>query len=284
MKQTGLRLRVTGYEHKMFKTRLLLAACSLLLAIPLAGCTLGETTMPNPPAGRAADRSVGLVAPIPDPIAHELTEERQECFTCHDIGAVDAPVVPNDHEADVTLCTTCHAVWLVPAIAATTPPVIPHDVEGYAECLVCHKMGVADTPRVPDNHANLTSVICQTCHATAGEGVVAAAPVVAAPLNPHGPEVDTTCTRCHAGNVPGMLQFPDDHQGRTDDMCATCHRLAEDEGVEIVTAPQDPHPPKGFSDCTRCHAEFKPGVPRSPDNHLGRTNDFCTACHRPAGE
>jgi hypothetical protein len=208
------------------------------LALALAGCAMDNTTMPNPPPGRVADRSAGLVAPVPDPIAHTL-EDRQECFDCHAIGAVDASPVPDDsdHDEDVTRCTVCHAVWLVPAVAATTSPAIPHDVEGNENCLTCHKLGTANAPRIPDHHAGLADNICQTCHTTVGE-------LVTAPEE--GGEGQA------AVPVEGVLPHP--------------------------------HPEKGYSACSLCHERGAPGVPKFPDDHVGRTDDLCTACHRPASE
>jgi mono/diheme cytochrome c family protein len=209
----------------------------LVVVLSLVGCGLGEAVMPNPPTGVPADRSAGLVAPVPAPIPHSL-EGREECFTCHAIGAVDAPPVPVDHEEDVTLCTTCHAVWLAPAIAAAAPPAIPHEVEGRSDCLVCHKLGTADAPRVPDNHNGLASDICQTCHTQVVEiagGAGGVVPIGEIPTIPHGLEGFSACTQCHEEGGAGIPRFPDDHQGRTDDICTACHE-SEVEEVGAMSA------------------------------------------------
>lgn len=208
----------------------------VLLSVPvLTACTLGETVVPSPPAGVAADRSAGLVAPVPAPIPHAL-DGREECFTCHAIGAIDAPPVPASHTEDVTLCTSCHAVWLAPAIAAAAPPAIPHEVSGRDDCLVCHKLGTADSPRVPDNHNGLTSAICQTCHAPvseiAGGGEEEPIPVAEIPTIPHGLAGFSACTQCHEEGGAGIPRFPDDHIGRGDDLCSACHKPAEQEEEE----------------------------------------------------
>jgi mono/diheme cytochrome c family protein len=211
---------------------------SLVLVLFLAGCSLGDVQMPAPPAGVAADRSVGTVMAVPNPIPHSL-EGREECFTCHAIGAVDAPPVPPDHEEEVTLCTTCHAVWLAPAIAAAAPPAIPHPVEDRQDCLVCHKVGTADAPRIPDNHDGLTGDICQTCHTQMTEisqDSEEEGPVAEIPSIPHGLEGFSACTSCHAEGGSGVPRMPDDHEGRTDDICSACHQpLAE--GSEVITTP-----------------------------------------------
>lgn len=210
----------------------------LILALSLVGCSLGEAVMPSPPTGVPADRSVGVVAPVPAPIPHSL-EGRDQCFGCHAIGAVDAPPVPADHEQDVTLCTTCHAVWSVSAVASAASPAIPHEVEGREDCLVCHKLGTADAPRTPDNHDGLTSDSCQTCHTQMAEiaGVAEAEMTVAEiPPIPHGLEGFGACTQCHEEGGDGIPRFPDDHAGRTDDLCTACHRPAEEGEVSMPTA------------------------------------------------
>jgi hypothetical protein len=66
---------------------------SVLLVLVLAGCSLGETSMPAPPTGVAADRAAGTVIAVANPIPHALAG-REECFVCHAIGAVDAPPRP----------------------------------------------------------------------------------------------------------------------------------------------------------------------------------------------
>ena len=245
----------------------------------LTGCTLGETVMPNPPAGLAADRSVGVVAPVPAPIPHTL-DGREECFACHAIGAVDAPPIPADHDQNVTLCTTCHAVWLAPAIAAAAPPAITHDLMGRDDCLVCHKVGTAGAPRVPENHNGLSSTICRTCHTAtseitgaAGEGEEAV--VAEAPSIPHGLEGFRACSQCHAEGGPGIPQFPEDHQGRTDDLCTACHSAAE-EPVEPEPATSTAGPSEAAGDpadgeivfaerCAICHGDAGQGTAIAPD-------------------
>ena len=39
-----------------------------------------------------------------------------------------------------------------------------------------------------------------------------------------------------------------------------------------------------FGSCSLCHQEGGSGVPRFPDDHEGRRDDLCTACHTPATE
>jgi mono/diheme cytochrome c family protein len=269
---------------------------ALALTLGLVGCSLGEAVMPDPAPGVTADRSVGVVAPVPAPIPHSL-EQRQECFTCHAIGAVDAPAVPADHEQDVTLCTTCHAVWLAPAIAAAAPPAIPHELEGREDCLPCHKLGTADAPAVPDNHNGLVGDICLTCHTpmteVAGGGGEEVA-VAEIPEIPHGLEGFDACTQCHEEGGPGIPQFPEDHVGRTDDLCTACHRPAV-EGAQVTVAPE------ATPTASQATPEATPEVASTPeptavpeDTPAEAAGDVasgqelfaarCAACHGPEGE
>jgi cytochrome c5 len=223
----------------------LLAGVSGLLV--LTSCTQGEAVMPEVAPGLAADRSAGVVAPVPAPIPHTL-DGRSECFACHAIGAVDAPAVPPDHDQDVTQCANCHAVWLAPVIAAAVPPAIPHELEGREDCLTCHKVGTADAPRIPDNHSDLSSAMCQACHSTVGEIAggddVAAVSGAEAPPIPHALEGFGACTQCHEKGGSGIPIFPEDHVGRTDDLCSACHspaaKAAESTSAETETAEPTP--------------------------------------------
>jgi predicted CXXCH cytochrome family protein len=51
-------------------------------------------------------------------------------------------------------------------------------------------------------------------------------------------------------------------------------------GIDPVFAqPTIPHPVDGREDCLSCHAAGESGAPRFPDDHDGRTNESCVACH-----
>lgn len=250
---------------------------SVFLVLALVGCSLGETMMPAPPTGVAAERAAGTVIAVPNPIPHTL-EGREDCFACHAIGAVDAPAVPPDHEREVTLCTTCHAVWLAPVIAAAAPPAIPHPVEGQEDCLVCHKVGTADAPRVPDNHDSLTGDICQTCHIQVDEiiqGGEEGAPIVEIPLIPHALEGFSACTSCHAEGGSGVPRMPNDHEGRTDDICSACHRPSVEE-AEVTPSPTA----QAIAEPTETPAALAGDAAEGQVLYAGR----CAACHGAEGE
>ncbi len=276
--------------------RAILLWSAILLAVVmsvlvLVGCGMGGAATPNPVPGQPADRSVGLVAPVPAPIPHTL-DGRQECFACHAIGAVDAPPVPAVHDQDVTLCTTCHAVWLAPAIAAAAPPAISHGVEGREDCLVCHKLGTADSPRIPDNHNSLTGDICQTCHTQMAEitGTSAEeAPIAEIPPIPHGLEGFRACTQCHEEGGPSIPRFPDDHKGRTDDLCSACHRPAVEEAEVAPSPTAEPTAEPAETPTPTAEAVVEPT--ETPATLVGDAANGqvlyaagCAACHGAEGE
>ena len=250
---------------------------SMFLVLILAGCSLGEAMMPAPPPGVAAERAAGTVVAVPNPIPHTL-EGRAYCFTCHAIGAVDAPAVPPDHEEAVTLCTTCHAVWLASAVAAA-PPAIPHPVEGHEDCLVCHKVGTADAPRMPDNHDGLAGDICQTCHTQVAEiaqGGEEETPVAGIPSIPHALEGFSACTSCHAEGSSDVPRMPEDHEGRTDNLCSACHKPGA-EGSEMAPS-QAPETPTAEA------IETPALVTGDVANGEMLYGQKCAVCHGAAGE
>lgn len=272
---------------------LLWIACFLILVISiviLTGCTLGETVMPDPPSGVPVDRAVGAVAPVPAPIPHSL-DGREECFACHAIGAVDAPSVPAEHEQDVALCTSCHAVWLAPAIAAVAPPAIPHELENREDCQACHKLGTAEAPRIPDNHDAIASDLCQTCHTQAseitGEGESEAV-AESIPSIPHGLEGFSACTQCHEEGGQGIPRFPDDHKGRTDDLCTACHSPAEESEQEASAAEPTISPTETAAAPTAepTTVSTEPAVEPTGDPVEGQAlfSGRCAACHGADGD
>lgn len=71
-------------------------------------------------------------------------------------------------------------------------PLIPHDMIGRSDCLMCHKQGVGKAPRIPDAHRGLESNTCETCHASL------------ASLELSGAEMyQRICTRCHGEDGEG---------------------------------------------------------------------------------
>jgi hypothetical protein len=231
------------------------------------------------------------------------------------------------------------AVLLIPAlsIAQGTPPFIPHPLEGRDKCLACHETGVAGAPQIPDDHAGRTNDMCQTCHqpapateaspaveVTTSETMTETVPAAESPTPevtptragpppiPHSLEGRDNCLACHETGVAGAPQIPDDHSGRTNDMCQTCHQpapateaspaiepttsvtatqtvpTAESPTPEVTPTPAGPlpvpHSLEGRENCLECHTSpeatmvLEEGPPAIPHPLIGREN--CLACHQ----
>ncbi|MCO6449483.1 MAG: cytochrome c3 family protein [Caldilineales bacterium] len=203
-------------------------------------------------------------------------------------------------------------------LAQGTPPTIPHPLKNYRGCLVCHGTGLASAPQVPDSHDGFENEICTSCHLTGEEaaeqsGAAAAGPgpeqiphpiegrencvqchqpaeggeiipaAAGAPAIPHTLEGHDKCLACHQEGVGGAPQMPDDHAGRTEEICQACHQPG---GTMTVGgsgeggAPNIPHTLVGRDDCLGCHEQGFGGAPQIPDDHAGRSNDICQACHQ----
>jgi cytochrome c553 len=218
----------------------------LFLVVALAGClpTLGEPVMPDPPTAPPPPTALPVVAVVPPPIPHTLEEARRDCLLCHAAGAAEAPPVPADdnHEDAEELCRTCHALLSQPAPPAVAPPDIPHDLVGREDCLMCHKMGIAFAPRIPENHVGLPAELCRTCHQAAALGELPPEETRVAgimpPQVPHSIEGRDDCRLCHETGVGGAPQFPPDHVDRANEVCLVCH-VAASEPTEAPVSPTE---------------------------------------------
>ena len=121
-------------------------------------------------------------------IPHSL-EGRDNCLECHNSGAIKP--FPADHTGRKSAsCQTCHQSTEkkdpvpavappvipapapapapqpvpTPAPATATPTIIPHDLGGRDDCLMCHAGG---SLAVPDDHAGRSSQTCTSCHSNA---------------------------------------------------------------------------------------------------------------------
>lgn len=200
-------------------------------------------------------------------------------------------------------------VLLIPTFIAAqgTFPPIPHTLEGREECLVCHETGVAGATQIPDDHAGRTNDMCQACHqpAPATEETVPAAesptpelsteeaaPAAESPTpelsteeaapaaESPTPEVTPTVTLEPTPTPAGPPPVPHTLEGREN--CLECHVSPEATMVLEEGPPVIPHPLIGRENCLVCHEEGVGGAPRIPDDHAGRTNDVCQACHQPS--
>ncbi len=105
----------------------------------------------------------------PPVTSHDLAG-KEDCLTCHAIGAIPAvPDVPEDH-GDWTnqSCQWCHSAES-PMQANPVAGDTPHDVVGRRDCLMCHAVGaVPPAPDVPEDHEDLPNESCLICHRPSG--------------------------------------------------------------------------------------------------------------------
>lgn len=124
--------------------------------------------------------------------------------------------------------------------------------------------------------------------------------VRSAPAVPHEVSDRTACGGCHesGGNDP----YPPTHAGWNTASCLKCHSpedlppqpaIRPNEQGAGEKAPNEqkpaqqrarkgqplPHPLEEMEDCLRCHGPQ--GSMPFPENHAGRAETGCTACHRP---
>ena len=187
--------------------------------------------------------STGSPNPIPHPAGATT-----DCQLCH--GPDKVRPFPENHAAFPTdMCTGCHTPALQEsdqqgeAPGPAQAPTIPHQLEGVAECQVCH--GLEAMKPFPENHTAFTVDMCTNCHKPAGEG--GASPTTSPAATPEAtPEAAPQATP--AG------------------------------GAE--SAPTIPHDMAGRDNCLACHA-VQGGVKPAPADHAGRTIDSCQGCHQP---
>jgi hypothetical protein len=101
------------------------------------------------------------------PVSHD-TEGRDACLMCHAPGAMEPiPDVPASHEGRTeAVCLWCHATDS--PVLTTTPPSIPHTVEGRDACLMCHTAGrMEPVPDAPASHEGRADADCRMCHTAA---------------------------------------------------------------------------------------------------------------------
>lgn len=105
----------------------------------------------------------------------------------------------------------------------TTPPAVPHALEGRDNCLMCHKPGAMEpVPDAPASHEEYTNDWCLMCHAKD-----AAVQTTAPPAIPHGLEGRDNCLMCHKpGAMEPVPDAPADHEGREITVCQLCHKPA----------------------------------------------------------
>ena len=110
-----------------------------------------------------------------------------------------------------------------PLMAQEKPPVISHDAAGKENCMMCHSVGVMEpVPDVPATHEGRPSESCLWCHAAdspmQGDGATTIAHDLAGKDN---------CMMCHAAGVMEPVpDVPESHEGRANEACGWCHKVA----------------------------------------------------------
>jgi hypothetical protein len=300
--------------------------------------------MPNPiphPVGGRTDCEIchgpGKIRPFPDSHA-DFTIDM--CVTCHKPTLQELPptVAPTPTTAATStsqaLATAAATPTTAPAATATIaaapggPPAIPHDLAGRDNCLLCHDPNGGLRP-APQDHVGRANETCQACHkpavstgapsgtttpiATAtpasGTATPTATPTTTTgagagspPPIPHDLAGRDNCLLCHNPNG-GLRPAPQDHAGRTNDTCQACHKPAAvpasatsatsaTSGTVTPTAtstsaaaaggpPAIPHDLAGRDNCLLCH-DPKGTIRPAPQDHVGRANETCQVCHKPA--
>jgi len=198
-----------------------------------------------------------------------------ECDTCHDPhrGEVDGLLT----QRSPSLCLECHT--------SDAPLRAKHlDAElGSTDCLGCHDPHGSDRGRLMATgsvhppyedgcngcHQNARadalvadggSELCFACHSGV-EGDIAAAPV------PHAALEMARCVDCH---TPHASRQPRLLQGRSDEVCGTCH-----DGM-IARADQQQHEVIATHGCRACH---EPHGGANPWLLRQTGNDLCLDCH-----
>jgi hypothetical protein len=155
-------------------------------------------------------------------------------------------------------CIACHTTPTGGVGNVPVPP-IGHPLEGWTSCTSCHSSDrlVATAP----GHTGIHADQCLICHK---------ATTPAAEARPHSTHRDVPCLSCHGTKAP----LPASMRDRSAATCWLCHQGTSAE------APLYLHPTPADGTCLTCHVAGKVGA--LPADHLGRTNDQCSACHGPA--
>ena len=172
-------------------------------------------------------------------VPHEVDGRTSVCLTCH--GASGLVPAPADHAGRSNRgCLACHKA---PVRTGGAPgiPLVPHELQGKDQCLVCH--GENGMLPAPAGHAGRPRETCLQCHRPMAQ---AAGQLL---RTPHELEGRENCLGCHKA---GFLQtMPADHAGRPQDKCKDCHKPAQ--AAPSKATPQIRHDIARAQDCLKCH-------------------------------
>jgi hypothetical protein len=185
------------------------------------------------------------------------------CKDCHGEAAGGRPGPGTGKHTDYPngQCLVCHPRGV--GLAGVIPEIL-HPTENM-RCDSCH--GPTGARPAPGGHEGLKQDMCLGCHEVSPAMVGVEMTQV-----PH-PGEGWACLKCHAPT--GLVPVPGTHEGRGENSCMICHEVAKEMvGVEMTAVP---HPLRSGGGCGSCHGStgFKP----MPQDHLGRAESLCVACH-----
>jgi cytochrome b subunit of formate dehydrogenase len=193
--------------------------------------------------------------------------------------------------APITPTPTPRAGAPAPTLSAAAKP-LPDDHVGRTTCNDCHAKNIG--PNLPADHAGRTDATCSACHKL---GTAPAAPTSAATSAPATkPAVATAAPTSAPATKPAATAAPATAPATsaapgtaptTSAAPGTAPATKPAAATAAATAPASSAGPKpipadhtGRTTCTVCHETGAVG-PKSPDDHAGRTDAMCVACHKP---
>jgi nitrate/TMAO reductase-like tetraheme cytochrome c subunit len=231
----------------------------------------------------SAARSTRASSEPASAVSHVL-DGLEDCLLCHGESATSSLSQEHPWSTNDT-CVACHqtAPVLKSTPTSTSEPAseMPHTLDGLDDCLVCHEESAA-SPFASD-HPWSTNDTCAACHqeAPVPEPMPEPASELASEI-PHTLGGLEDCFLCHGESA--ISPIAQDHPWSTYDTCAACHQETPLPAPmpESISAPASstPHTIVGLLDCLLCHGESARRP--FPEDHAGRTDDFCTYCHEPA--
>jgi fumarate reductase subunit C len=194
-------------------------------------------------------------------------------------------------------CQTCHyltppapaapaaASPAQPSAAPTTPPPMPHPVQGQEKCTSCHQVagpgvGKAGGTGLPVDHQGRSDATCQGCHSApkAASATQSGTQPQAASPTPAPTQIAPTAVPAQAA-PPTVAPTAAVAQAKPTPTAAA--------PAQVAGPPAIPHTTQGRDQCTACHVVGGPGIGAPggtgiPNDHQGRTDATCTTCHKPA--
>ena len=99
------------------------------------------------------------------------------------------------------------------------PAVVPHDLEGKANCTMCHSGKMPNIKAIPaESHKDIANDACLLCHSK-DSPIQTASPTAI----PHDLEGKANCLMCHTGKMPNVKAAP--HEGIDVKNCTLCHKV-----------------------------------------------------------